>query len=617
MQALLARPRGWWVWLAKAGSAHAASRALLLIALVLLNPFGIVDWGERRTRELWQEIYAEHYGPPAPAAALGAAPAAVRGRDDITLILLDAEDRKLLNRADLPDSYDLFDMIDRVYRAAWQEQGDGWKPRAIFVDLQFSLGAKRDAKAEALLNWSKEEQDACDLEPKKTPYRCALIQIARITRYDQWGNRPECQVSTVAKLVCIRHHGGTPLLFAEPFTTDPAGPPSSEGAKALDRVAAVVPAGFTIGRAPLVTPAEAKDRDNQPYRLSPPAALYAVATGVPSGDIGGTGQVDRRTCVSDGPILCPADEPDTVWRGRYWGWSSAFDRPIETIWGIGGDDWFTDARANLTGGTLAQTCRVASTEGTGLALSFVGAFASGINPDRQTPCLYTHVLNYRHLGDASAQMLHRAIADRLVMVGYADPEGNDYVPAGPHGELPGVFHHAMTLDNLLVYGADYPRSPAPIVRFLDVTDSDLFNLGALLLILFPTALVTVWAESRNRRLVPGELPTVREWRLRLAALLLTIGFALSVVLILTGQLTVLPPHYRAASLAIVVFLELLIILLILLSPIRDLLVARVSVLRFLFGETPPEPAALPVGPGHGVGDGDADDADDDGGAGRR
>lgn len=611
MRAILAKPQGWWMWLAKAGAAHAIARAVLLIALVLLNPFGIVDWGERRTRDLWQEIYAEHYGPKTPPATAASVP----GRDDITLILLDAEDRKLLNRADIPDSYDLFDMIDRVYRAAWQEQGEGWKPAAIFIDVQFSAGAPHGAKAQALLDWSKQEEDVCDRDPKATAFRCALIQIARITRYDQWRSRPECQVSTVAKLVCIRRHGGTPVLFAEPFTTDPAGPPSSEGARALDRVAAVVPAGFTIGRADLVTPADAKDRENQPYRLSPAAALYAIATGIPAADIGGTGRVDRRTCTPDGPILCPTGQSDTVWRGRYWGWSPAFDRPIETIWGIGGDDWFTDARANLTGGTLAQTCRVASTDGTGLALSFVGAFASGINPDRQRPCPYTHVLHYRHLGDASPPMLHSAIAGRLVMIGYADPEGNDYVPAGPHGDLPGVFHHAMTLDNLLVYGADYPRSPAPIVPFLDVTDSDLFNLGALLLILFPTALVTVWAEARNRRLVPGALPTAREWGWRLAALLLTIGFALSVVLILTGQLTILPPHYRAASLAIVVFLELFIILLILLRPIRDLLVARVSVLRFLFGETPPEPAALPVGPGHGVGDGDADDAADDGRAG--
>lgn len=99
-------------------------------------------------------------------------------------------------------------------------------------------------------------------------------------------------------------------------------------------------------------------------------------------------------------------------------------------------------------------------------------FISGIGLDpearrifmRQQKCLYHAKIAARLLMDAAAPAQQRLAArlfnGKYVLVGAALSDGLDYHPSPVHGSAPGVFVHAMALDNLLTYGPDFFRRPA-------------------------------------------------------------------------------------------------------------------------------------------------------------
>jgi hypothetical protein len=98
-------------------------------------------------------------------------------------------------------------------------------------------------------------------------------------------------------------------------------------------------------------------------------------------------------------------------------------------------------------------------------------------------------------------------APEVVMYGVS-ADGNDIVVSPLHGPIPGVYLHAMALDNLLVYGRDYKRHYEPATA--------LGRAGQLLLLLlafFVVSLVFGLARRALRRL-PRALR--RGWRRRRA-----------------------------------------------------------------------------------------------------
>jgi CHASE2 domain-containing sensor protein len=79
--------------------------------------------------------------------------------------------------------------------------------------------------------------------------------------------------------------------------------------------------------------------------------------------------------------------------------------------------------------------------------------------------------------------------DRIVLIGVSLPSSMDTVPTPIHERLPGVFFHAMALDNLLTFGDAYPTEP------------DLPNLIVVLVVLFlslEAARFLVWRRLSDR-----------------------------------------------------------------------------------------------------------------------
>ncbi|MGI9487733.1 MAG: CHASE2 domain-containing protein [Geminicoccaceae bacterium] len=97
-----------------------------------------------------------------------------------------------------------------------------------------------------------------------------------------------------------------------------------------------------------------------------------------------------------------------------------------------------------------------------LLQDLVGRFDK--NPDMSSQiCPYSQWIPAEavHLvrGDAKKETLRRLFKDRIVMIG-ADIRGApDLMQSPVHGQIPGVFYHAMALDNLLEYGPENQWRP--------------------------------------------------------------------------------------------------------------------------------------------------------------
>ena len=76
------------------------------------------------------------------------------------------------------------------------------------------------------------------------------------------------------------------------------------------------------------------------------------------------------------------------------------------------------------------------------------------------PVLYGNdVYNITRYGTCEQkQKLHELINGKIILYGTNFEAIHDLVDSPVHGLVPGVFYHAMALDNLLTYGADYIRS---------------------------------------------------------------------------------------------------------------------------------------------------------------
>ncbi|MDU1661953.1 MAG: ATP-binding protein, partial [Stenotrophomonas maltophilia] len=94
------------------------------------------------------------------------------------------------------------------------------------------------------------------------------------------------------------------------------------------------------------------------------------------------------------------------------------------------------------------------------------------------------------------------LRDRLVMVGASITSTGDLVQSPVHGLIPGVYLHAMALDNLINKGMDYDREPANFPR-LNLHWVDVLELGLL-------ALIIVLKALHARRL--AGLPTWTRWQ---------------------------------------------------------------------------------------------------------
>ena len=115
-------------------------------------------------------------------------------------------------------------------------------------------------------------------------------------------------------------------------------------------------------------------------------------------------------------------------------------------------------------------------------------------------CVFHETLLAQDLSTNSAAeeaIVARRIKGKSVMVGVALTQSQDHVLTPLHGRIPGVYLHAMALDNLLVYGADYPEETS---LHFDKARSHLMLLAFLMTSIVLIGLLKSSTESLRHRM---------------------------------------------------------------------------------------------------------------------
>lgn len=88
-----------------------------------------------------------------------------------------------------------------------------------------------------------------------------------------------------------------------------------------------------------------------------------------------------------------------------------------------------------------------------------GVIRGVFNGEESRPiCPYNLTYSVAQLATLPEQQLSDALKDRFILIGAVVPGQNDLVDSPVHGTIPGVFLHAMALDNLLTFGNSFKRS---------------------------------------------------------------------------------------------------------------------------------------------------------------
>ena len=120
----------------------ALARTLVVVAILVLNPFGIVEWSDLRSRAVWQRIYADYYGSGGRD-----------GRAQITVVELDQLSLDSAAPTDTaPNSIHLLNIFRTIHNDR-DYKGDGAKPRALFIDLLLGEFAPDGVSEQQLLDF--------------------------------------------------------------------------------------------------------------------------------------------------------------------------------------------------------------------------------------------------------------------------------------------------------------------------------------------------------------------------------------------------------------------------------------------------------------------------------
>lgn len=130
--------------------------------------------------------------------------------------------------------------------------------------------------------------------------------------------------------------------------------------------------------------------------------------------------------------------------------------PMALTWGV----------KNTTIERLGDWCRYAGWVGAEMTPPWLRSFPwrplFSVDDELFKPiCPYTQSLNLSKLRPQTAAdeaRLHGVIDGKFVMLGAAISGMNDTITSPVHGAIPGVFMHAMALDNLLTYNGHYKRA---------------------------------------------------------------------------------------------------------------------------------------------------------------
>ena len=463
---------------------RALTRTLAVLLISTLNPFGLTPISQSRSLTTWERARAPLY-PWSLKRPFAGAP---KGRADILLVTLDEQSMKALDWS-RPITLDRHALIlDDVIQAA----GEGHAPSAIFIDMLLGSAKAEGALPTADAEWTK-AQAACASPP--FTFRCYVLGVARFTRYREWRNDKACRHDSLAKIACIKVHGGVPIVYAdasEPPQPDQPPAERSPALKWLDEVALTAPVFVSPPSYPIVE--EQPDEVKTPPRLSPAAALYAA----------------RRLDETGGKAFGPSPDRTT--------WPAAFTQPLQLSFATGGVDPFVNTLRTLHP-DLMKDCRNGRTVFASAA-RFLDTMLPGVQFGPPRPgCPYTHALPYQDLSSTlTPEQVRTLLGGKLVLIAGAFKDTNDLIDTVPSGALPGAYAHAMALDILLEKDAAYPQDSPAVFSKLALSWADVVALPVVFLLTVVGAAAKVTLNEPRfdpNRAIEGESGARRRRKLRI------------------------------------------------------------------------------------------------------
>lgn len=207
---------------------------------------------------------------------------------------------------------------------------------------------------------------------------------------------------------------------------------------------------------------EHSERGVDHYDLSPASALFAahcLSRGT-SPDEKCAALVNRLELANPVPDLNFKPENIKEFTPEHISWPAAFYNSQSVVWGAG----------------LKPFAKTAEPADDGIPLQHIINRASRVTPvcaerhlwrqidtalrnhseTTETACLHSLNAPYHDVaGVLPSELVHKLLHNRLVLVGIKDVAGADWILSPVHGNVPGVFLHAMALDNLIRWGPNY------------------------------------------------------------------------------------------------------------------------------------------------------------------
>ena len=218
---------------------------------------------------------------------------------------------------------------------------------------------------------------------------------------------------------------------------------------------------------------------------------------------------------------CDADLDNFPRTPMYLHWGYAPNRMLTDVDVFGAQQCLP--QATTFGGRLVQSIRI-----------FGWNLVRGFSDSRIAPCPYHTQIKLPLFNGLSPDELRELFAGKVVLIGASLRNFPDYQWSPVHDYIPGVFWHAMAVDNLMEFGPNYRKDPD---EFL----SNNFEVFGIVLILSLHGIITgliQYRNARNRREAATEEERERQERgavqLDLVHGLLTICVIAATVLLFTG-----------------------------------------------------------------------------------
>ena len=418
----------------------------------LLDPMGLETNSERLSDDVAEYVADPLYG----GRGRGEAP---RGQGRITVITLGEETRQLLGKLwkGFPPSYDNeMALLNDVAYGSLAPKG----PSAIFMDFTF-LSTGRDAG-------------------QFEHFRNAIDALTKASPGDKsgplgWSNIGACANDEVIKIACIVAAGGTPVILGGQRSI-PLDPMIDDGLAGLYRVAVI--SNLLVGEReyPLLDPPSTMSKPG--HEANSPAALLYVADRIQKAIVncdkaGAKTEYDRLACSAKN-LVHPATAqvvPSQDYSAQTHQASKSIRRALNGAFAV---DWSStpppevDTLSQELYGRASDCPEPDQKHWVSAWGSAAGRFAARLSPWRlrlygeeepnggqeeaRAVCPYALSLSYGAFatsGGLKNASRNRLFAEKLVLIGSASHDSNDWMPSVVHGRLPGVYYHAMALDNLL------------------------------------------------------------------------------------------------------------------------------------------------------------------------